>query len=37
MAVMEAGFYPEIVVTDKCHIYDFLRGYRKLRHVHAHF
>lgn len=37
MAVKEAGFYPKIVVTDKCHIYDFLRGYRKLKHVYAHF
>jgi len=37
MAVKEAEFYPKIVVTDKCHIYDFLRGYRKLKHVHAHF
>ena len=37
MAVKEAGFYPIIVVTDKCHIYDFLKGYRKLKHVYAHF
>ena len=37
MAVKEAEFYPKIVVTDKCHIYDFLRGYRKLKHVYAHF
>ena len=32
-----AEFYPKIVVTDKCHIYDFLRGYRKLKHIRAHF
>ena len=37
MAVKEAGFHPKIVVTDKYHIYDFLKGYRKLKHVHTHF
>jgi len=33
----EAGFYPRIISTDKCHIYDVLRKYRKIRHIHAHF
>ena len=38
MAIDEAGFYPAIISTDKCHIYDVLRKYRrKIRHVHAHF
>lgn len=37
MAVKEAGFYPSIVATDKYHIHDFLRGYRRLKHIHAHF
>jgi len=38
MAVGETGFYPRIVSTDKCHIYDALRKYRgKIKHVHAHF
>ena len=35
--VEEAGFYPRIISTDKCHIYDVLRKYRKIKHVHAHF
>jgi len=37
MAIDEAGFYPAIISTDKCKIYDMLRRYRKTRHVHAHF
>lgn len=37
MAIDEAGFYPRIISTDKCKIYDVLRRYRKTRHVHAHF
>jgi len=37
MAIKEAGFYPSIVSTDKCMIYNTLRRYRKMRHVHAHF
>ncbi|MGC9385238.1 MAG: DDE-type integrase/transposase/recombinase [Kosmotogaceae bacterium] len=37
MAIDEAGFYPAIISTDKCRIYDTLRRYRKSRHVHAHF
>ena len=37
MAIDEAGFYPAIISTDKCKIYDVLRRYRKTRHVHAHF
>ncbi len=37
MAIDEAGFYPAIISTDKCKIYDMLRKYRKTRHVHAHF
>ena len=37
MAVEEAGFYPRIISTDKCHIYDVLRKYRKIKHIHAHF
>ena len=37
-AFKETGFYPRIVSTDKCHIYDALRRYKgKFRHVHAHF
>jgi transposase-like protein len=37
MAVEKTGFYPEIVSTDKCRIYNILRRYRKTRHVHSHF
>jgi transposase-like protein len=37
MAVEEAGFYPKFISTDKCHIYDALRKYRKIKHIHAHF
>lgn len=37
MAIDEAGFYPAIISTDKCKIYDTLRRYRKTRHIHAHF
>jgi transposase-like protein len=37
MAIDEAGFYPDILSTDKCKIYDTLRRYRMTRHVHAHF
>lgn len=37
IAVEEAGFYPRIISTDKCHIYDVLRKYRKIKHIHAHF
>ncbi|MEF8847727.1 MAG: DDE-type integrase/transposase/recombinase [Candidatus Thermoplasmatota archaeon] len=37
MAVEKTGFYPDIVSTDKCKIYDSLRRYRKTRHVHTHF
>jgi len=38
MALEETRFYPRIVSTDKCHIYDTLRRYKgKFRHVHAHF
>lgn len=37
MAIDEAGFYPKIISTDKCKIYDTLRRYRMTRHVHAHF
>ena len=37
MAIDEAGFYPAIISTDKCKIYDMLRRYRKTKHVHAHF
>ena len=34
---MKAGFYPAIISTDKCKIYDMLRKYRMIKHVHAHF
>ena len=37
IAVEEAGFYPRIISTDKCHIYDVLRKYRRIKHIHAHF
>ena len=37
MAIDETGFYPAIISTDKCKIYNVLRRYRKTRHVHAHF
>lgn len=38
MAFRETGFYPRVVSTDKCHIYDALRRYKgKFRHIHAHF
>lgn len=37
MAIDEAGFYPNILSTDKYKIYDTLRRYRKTNHVHAHF
>ena len=37
MAIDEAGFYPAIISTDKCKIYDTLRKYRMTRHIHAHF
>lgn len=37
MAIDEARFYPVIISTDKCKIYDTLRRYRKTRHIHAHF
>ena len=37
IAVDEAGFYPRIISTDKCHIYDTLRKYRKIIHILVHF
>ena len=37
MAVEETGFYPKILSTDKCMIYNAMRKYRKVRHVYAHF
>ena len=37
MAINETGFYPKIISTDKCKIYDTLRRYRMAKHVHAHF